>query len=116
VAALHHDLYRGVGRAAPVGRRATAGPGQLGNVQTRFRFLAWFERWTLEAYAVHGAEVVSYFRWRRHRSRREQMHAGSNLPDGREDVASDEVRAVMRDLAQLPDSTREQAPVALVFD
>jgi len=71
--------------------------------------------WTLEAYA-HGAEVVSYFRWRQAPFAQEQMHAGLNLPDGREDVASDEVRAVMRDLAQLPDSTREQAPVALVFD
>ena len=36
-----------------------------------------FQTW--EALA-HGAEVVSYFRWRQAQSAQEQMHAGLNLP------------------------------------
>ena len=37
--------------------------------------------WTWEAIA-HGAEVVSYFRWRQAPFAQEQMHAGLNRPDG----------------------------------
>lgn len=36
--------------------------------------------WTWEALA-HGAEIVSYFRWRQATSAQEQMHAGLNLAD-----------------------------------
>jgi beta-galactosidase len=114
VAALHHDLYRGVGR----GRLwvVEQQPGPVNWAPYNPAPLAGMVRaWTLEAYA-HGAEVVSYFRWRQAPFAQEQMHAGLNLPDGREDVASDEVRAVVADLARLPESTRQRAPVALVFD
>ena len=39
--------------------------------------------WTWEALA-HGAEVVSYFRWRQAVSAQEQFHAGLNLPGQQE--------------------------------
>lgn len=114
VAAFHHDLYRGVGH------------GRLWVVEQQPGPVNWaphnpaplpgmVRAWTLEAYA-HGAEVVSYFRWRQAAFAQEQMHAGLNLPDGREDTATEEVRAVVRDLALLPPSVRQRAAVALVFD
>jgi beta-galactosidase len=114
VAALHHDLYRGVGRGRMWVVEQQPGPVNWAPYNPA-PLPGMVRAWTLEAYA-HGAEVVSYFRWRQAPFAQEQMHAGLNLPDGREDVASDEVRAVVRDLARLPDSMRERAQVALVFD
>jgi len=114
VAAFHHDLYRGVGR----GRFwvVEQQPGPVNWAPFNPAPLAGMVRaWTLEAYA-HGAEVVSYFRWRQAPFAQEQMHSGLNLPDGREDTATDEVRAVVHDLQQLPPVSRRRAPVALLFD
>jgi len=72
--------------------------------------------WTWEALA-HGAEVVSYFRWRQCPFAQEQMHAGLNRPDRKLSPGGLEATQVGQELAQigaLPAST--QAPVALVFD
>jgi beta-galactosidase len=73
--------------------------------------------WTWEALA-HGAEVVSYFRWRQAQSAQEQMHAGLNRPGqhewspgGLEALQCGEEIAL---LGQLPDA--QQAPVAIVYD
>ena len=116
IAPFHHDLYRGVGRGrwwvmeqqpGPVNWapwNAIPRPGQI-------RLFTW------EALA-HGAEVVSYFRWRQAPFAQEQMHAGLNLPDnsglspgGRE---AKQVGAELAALGELPATTR--ASVALVFD
>jgi beta-galactosidase len=73
--------------------------------------------WTWEALA-HGADVVSYFRWRQATFAQEQMHAGLNLPGlhewsqgGRE---AGQVGAELKTLGALPAS--QQAPVAIVYD
>jgi beta-galactosidase len=71
---------------------------------------------TWEAFA-HGAEVVSYFRWRQAPFAQEQNHAGLNLPDrtlspGGQEAA--QVGSELKQIGSLPDS--RQAPVALVFD
>jgi beta-galactosidase len=73
--------------------------------------------WTWEALA-HGAEVVSYFRWRQAVSGQEQMHAGLNLPGlhewsqgGREAC---QVGAELQRIGTLPEM--DKAPVAIVFD
>lgn len=71
--------------------------------------------WSLEAVA-HGAEVVSYFRWRQAPFAQEQMHAGLQTPDGREAPGMDEARAVAGILADLPAQETQRAEVALVFD
>ncbi len=113
---FHHDLYRAVGRGRwgvmehqpgpvnwapwnPVPR-----PGQI-------RLFTW------EAFA-HGAEFVSYFRWRQAPFAQEQMHAGLNLPnDDGLSPGGAEAAAVgweMCTLGPLPASV--PAPVALVFD
>jgi len=71
--------------------------------------------WTWEAFA-HGAEVVSYFRWRQAPFAQEQMHAGLHTPDNREASATGEVREVARELGFLPAQATTRADVALLFD
>ncbi|HAJ45270.1 MAG TPA: beta-galactosidase, partial [Alphaproteobacteria bacterium] len=55
--------------------------------------------WTWEAFA-HGAECVSYFRWRQAPFAQEQMHAGLNRPDRVLDAGGHEAGQVARELAQ----------------
>jgi beta-galactosidase len=73
--------------------------------------------WTLEAHA-HGADVVSYFRWRQAPFAQEQMHAGLNLPSSHElSQGGREARAAADDLTRLghlPASAPAQ--VAIVYD
>jgi beta-galactosidase len=114
LAAFHHDLYRACGRGrwwvmeqqpGPVNWAAynpSPNPGMV-------RF------WTHEAFA-HGAEVVSYFRWRQAPFAQEQMHAGLHLPNGEPASAATEARQVVRELAELHLAPVTPANVALVFD
>ena len=73
--------------------------------------------WGWEAFA-HGAEVVSYFRWRQAPFAQEQMHTGLLLPDGSEDIGAAEVRELSSELPILEDldTATRQAPVALYYD
>ncbi len=112
--AFHHDLYRAVGRGrwwvmeqqpGPV-NWAPHNPAPLPGM-VRF--------WTWEAFA-HGAECVSYFRWRQAPFAQEQHHAGLLRPDSAEAPAFDEARAAAAELAEMPLAEAAQAPVALVFD
>ncbi len=116
IAAFHHDLYRGVGRGRWWVMEQQPGP---------VNWAPWnpipkpgmVRLWTWEAIA-HGAEVVSYFRWRQAPFAQEQMHAGLNLP-GSHDYSpggkeAHQVGQELSKLGTLPDSTR--ADVALIFD
>ena len=119
--AFHHDLYRGVGRGrwwvieqqpGPV-NWAPHNPAPLPGM---------IRLWALEALA-HGAEVMSWFRWRQAPWAQEQNHSGLLLPDSTEDEAVDEIRRLTDDLEviaqQLHDSGNTAAPVAavaLIFD
>ena len=112
--AFHHDLYRAVGRGRWGVMEQQPGPVNWAPWnpaphpgQVRF--------WTLEA-AAHGAELVSYFRWRQAPFAQEQMHTGLRRPDNTPDVAFDEVRTVARDLARMDLGETARAPVALIFD
>ena len=73
--------------------------------------------WTLEAHA-HGADVVSYFRWRQASFAQEQMHAGLNLPSLHElSQGGREAAAAADDLARLGDlPASAPAQVAIVYD
>jgi beta-galactosidase len=114
---FHHDLYRTCGRGrwwvmeqqpGPVNWAAYNPSPHLGMVRL----------WTHEAFA-HGAEVVSYFRWRQAPFAQEQMHSGINRPDGSPDIAADEIRQTAKELADPSlkhDPQSKTAPVALVFD
>ena len=65
---------------------------------------------------AHGAEVVSYFRWRQLPYAQEQMHSGLHLPNRELDQGGLEARQVARELTQLPAARTQRAPVALVLD
>ncbi|GEM83079.1 beta-galactosidase [Meiothermus hypogaeus] len=114
IAAFHHDLYRGVKprwwvmeqQPGPVNwahHNPAPAPGVV-------------RMWTWEALA-HGAEVVSYFRWRQFPQAQEQFHAGLNRPDFEPDVGFSEAARVAEELQSLsPLPPSGPAPVALVFD
>ncbi|MCO5731415.1 beta-galactosidase [Rhizobium sp. SSA_523] len=116
IAAFHHDLYRAVGRGRFWVMEQQPGP---------VNWAPWnpvpkpgmVRLWTLEALA-HGAEVVSYFRWRQAPFAQEQMHAGLNLPGLDEwSPGGREARQVAEDLVRLG-SLPETGPasVAIIFD
>lgn len=116
-AAFHHDLYRGI---APDGRWwvMEQQPGPVNWAPSNPAPAAGMVRlWTLEALA-HGAEVVSYFRWRQAPFGQEQFHAGLNRPDRVLDQGGLEAAAVARSLPDLRLDCHpvRQAPVALLFD
>jgi beta-galactosidase len=117
IAAFHHDLYRGL-----CGGRWWVMEQQAGPVN----WAAWnpaplpgmVRAWTWEAWA-HGAELVSYFRWRQLPYAQEQMHSGLHRSDDQPDQGGLEVRQVAGELAGLQPWLDEQpatAPVALVLD
>ncbi|MFZ8986313.1 MAG: beta-galactosidase [Steroidobacteraceae bacterium] len=113
IAAFHHDLYRGCGR----GRWwvMEQQPGPVNWARNNPAPLPGMVRlWTIEAHA-HGAELVSYFRWRQLPFAQEQMHAGLLRPDSVEDLAAGEVRQVAGELQRLGAAGPAPAPVALLF-
>lgn len=112
--AFHHDLYRAVGKGRWWVMEQQPGPVNWAPYNPA-PLPGMVALWSLEAFA-HGAEVVSYFRWRQAPFAQEQMHAGLQTPDGREAPAMAEARAVSAVLAQLPEQETGQADVALVFD
>ena len=71
--------------------------------------------WALEAFA-HGAEVVSFFRWRQAPFGQEQYHAGLHLPNGEPDAACAEVAELSRELSLFAGETTSQGDVAIVYD
>jgi beta-galactosidase len=116
IAPFFNDLYRCIGRGRYWVMEMQPGP---------VNWAAWnpvpkpgmIRLFTWEALA-HGADVVSYFRWRQAVSGQEQMHAGLNLPGqhewsqgGREAA---QVGKELLALGELPPSGR--APVAIVYD
>ncbi|MEO9462412.1 MAG: beta-galactosidase [Marinomonas sp.] len=91
IAAFHHDLYRG----CAAGERWSVLEQQPGPVNWARHNPAPLDGmvalWTMEA-AAHGAELVSYFRWRQAATAQEQMHAGLLRPDGADAPAMAEVK------------------------
>lgn len=114
IAAFHHDLYRGCARDG----RWWVMEQQPGPVNwARFNpapLPGMVRLWTLEAMA-HGAELVSYFRWRQAPFGQEQMHSGLLRPDSSDDVAVAEVATSGKDIAALGAIGAAVKQVALVF-
>lgn len=118
VSAFDHDRYRGIGQGRFWVMEQQAGP---------VNWAPWnpvpaagmIRLWAYEAFA-HGAELVSYFRWRQCPYAQEQMHSGLNLPNNELSPGGLEVRRAAAEIAasevlsKLPPASR--APVALVFD
>ncbi|UAB78078.1 beta-galactosidase [Erythrobacter sp. SCSIO 43205] len=113
IAAFHHDLYRGCssGRWGVIEQQ----PGPVN--WARFNPApsdGMVALWTLEAMA-HGAEFVSYFRWRQAPFAQEQMHAGLLRPDSADAPAAAEARQVRDVIGTIGAQEIAKAKVALVF-
>ena len=113
-AAFHHDLYRGVGRGRWQVMEQQPGPVNWAPYNPA-PLPGMVRLWTWEAFA-HGAEVVSYFRWRQAPFGQEQNHAGLLRPDSVEDAAAFEARQVAGEMETLrPLMSPSKADVALLF-
>ena len=116
IAPFHHDLYRAVGRGRWWVMEQQPGPVNWApwNPVPRKGQIRLF---TWEALA-HGADVVSYFRWRQAPFAQEQMHAGLNLPDDSGySQGGREAAQTARELDALgPLPASRPAALALVFD
>jgi beta-galactosidase len=114
IAAFHHDLYRG---CTPTGRWSVLEqqPGPVNWAQHNPAPLPGMVRlWTLEAMA-HGAELVSYFRWRQFPQAQEQHHAGLLRPDSEPAPGLAEAAQSARDIAALGPLGAPPRQVALIF-
>jgi beta-galactosidase len=113
IAAFHHDLYRGCsnGRWAVMEQQ----PGPVNWARFNPSPLPGMVRlWTLEAMA-HGAEMVSYFRWRQAPFAQEQMHAGLLRPDRVDDVGAEEARLAGSDIQKIGILGAPLKSVALIY-
>ncbi len=114
IAAFHHDLYRGCSDGRWWVMEQQPGPVNWASFNPS-PLPGMVRLWTLEAMA-HGAELVSYFRWRQFPQAQEQMHAGLLRPDGAEDVAAHEVRQVKAEIHGIGPLGPPPKSVALLFD
>lgn len=97
--AFHHDLYRGCCQGRWWVMEQQPGPVNWAPynpapVDGMVRLWGW------EAFA-HGAELMSYFRWRQAPFGQEQTHTGLLLSNGDEDVAAGEVAQLNEELADV---------------
>ncbi|RKT21023.1 beta-galactosidase [Paraburkholderia sp. RAU2J] len=118
VSAFDHDRYRAIGKGRFWVMEQQAGP---------VNWAPWnpvpakgmVRLWAYEAFA-HGAELVSYFRWRQCPYAQEQMHSGLNLPNNELSPGGLEVRQAAREIAESTALSTLGAParasVAIVFD
>lgn len=113
--AFHHDLYRATSNGRWWVMEQQPGPVNWADWNPA-PLPGMVRLWSWEAIA-HGAEVVSYFRWRQAPFAQEQMHAGLNKPDGSPDIAAVEAAQVARELSELDlEVNTDKADVALVVD
>ena len=112
--AFHHDLYRAVGN-----NRWWVMEQQPGGVNwapyNPTPFPGAVRLWTWEAFA-HGAEVVSFFRWRQARSGQEQLHSGLLSPFGMEMPVLEEIREVISELKSAPNVSISNSEIGVIFD
>ncbi len=71
--------------------------------------------WTWEAFA-HGADFVSYFRWRQLPFGQEQMHAGLLAPDRTPQPVIEEIQTFIREQRQTGSLKSAKAQIALLLD
>ncbi|MFM0009434.1 beta-galactosidase [Paraburkholderia sediminicola] len=118
VSAFDHDRYRAIGAGRFWVMEQQAGP---------VNWAPWnpvpakgmVRLWAYEAFA-HGAELVSYFRWRQCPYAQEQMHSGLNLPNNELSPGGLEVQQAAREIASSAALSGLGAPAraatAIVFD
>ena len=110
--AFHHDLYRGMGRLWVMEQQ----PGPVNWARHNpIPAEGAVRMWSWEAVA-HGAEVVSYFRWRQAPFAQEQMHAGLMLRDNTPAPGLAEIEQFNTEISGLDIPENTQAAVALIHD
>ncbi len=112
--AFHHDLYRSVGRGRWWVMEQQPGPVNWAPYNPA-PLPGMLKLWAWEAYA-HGAEVVSFFRWRQAPFGQEQMHAGLLLSNDQPAPGLAEVADIAREIESAPLCDCGRSDVALVFD
>ena len=110
---FHHDLYRTVGNGRWWVMEQQPGPVNWAPFNPEPATGA-VRLWTWEAIA-HGAEVVSYFRWRQAPFAQEQMHAGLQRPDGVAAPGLNEASQVFSELKNFESIDQVQSKIALIF-
>lgn len=122
--AFHHDLYRGCGKGRLWIMEQQPGPVNWAPHNPTPADGA-VRLWTWEAFS-HGAELVSYFRWRQAPFAQEQMHSGLLRPDASKAEAAFEAEQVSDEINQLSqllgldkdelEALPSAGSVALMFD
>ena len=111
--AFHHDLYRACATHLWV---MELQPGPVNWAPYNPAPLAGMVRlWGIEA-AAHGADVISYFRWRQAPFAQEQMHTGLLRADGEAAPGLGEAEQLAGELDELGALGEPEAPIGLVFD
>ncbi len=113
IAAFHHDLYRGCSNGRWWVMEQQPGPVNWA-AHNPAPLPGMVRLWTLEA-AAHGAELVSYFRWRQAPFGQEMHHAGLLRPDSVDDIGAHEARSTASDLKALGELGAPPKSVALLF-
>jgi len=112
--AFHHDIYRAVGRGNWWVMEQQPGPVNWAPYNPR-PLPGMVRLWSWEAIA-HGAEVVSYFRWRQAPFAQEQMHSGLQLRNGDPADCAEEIKRVAKEISNFPEFESKTASVAIIFD
>ena len=113
-ASYSHDQTRGLGKDGFWVMEQQPGPVNWADNNPR-PAPGMVRLWSLEAFA-HGADCVSYFRWRQVPFAQEQMHAGLLRPDNSRSAAWGEVTQAIEDIAtlNLGNEKKQQSHVAIV--
>lgn len=113
--AMMHDIYRAVGRGRWWVMEQQPGPVNWASYNPD-PLPGMARLWAWEAFA-HGAEVVSYFRWRQAPFAQEQMHAGLLRPDSEPAPAYHEAQQVTAELKTSKiEGSAHRGRVAIVYD
>jgi beta-galactosidase len=120
IAAFHHDLYRSVGHGRWWVMEQQPGPVNWAPYNP-IPSPGMIRLWSWEAFA-HGAECVTYFRWRQCPFAQEQMHAGLLLPNSHPSPCWKEIEQVVTELDLIHEynldsyALEKTSEIALVFD
>jgi beta-galactosidase len=115
--AFHHELYRGIRGDKFWIMEQQPGPVNWAHWNPAPK-PGMVRLWTWEALA-HGAEVVSYFRWRQLPYAQEQMHAGLQSPDRQPSPGGIEAARVAREIeavGALPAFAKSEVAIVLDYE
>lgn len=112
--AFHHDLYRATSSGRMWVMEQQPGPVNWAP-QNPAPKAGMVRLWSWEAIA-HGAEVVSYFRWRQAPFAQEQMHSGLLRPDNILAEGGVEAAEIAKELELVGGLSNSDAEIAILFD